>query len=570
MSKKLTKDEIEILKFDFLLLPASEFFIFQEYHKASKVILICKETKEQYKTDWFGLKNGRVPSIRSAINPHNVRKKKFLNLPASEFFVFHKYINSNHIILLCKQFDEEYKATWKGLKRGEIPTITAAINIFSVRQKQYQSFKCCERFKLIDYKSKENVILKCFQFSEQYKCTWNDLKNNIIPTYKCAVNVNSLINKMFNSYPISENYTIYSFEKMNNVILKCKKYGELYKTSFRIIRRKRFLDVLSALDINSLRQKMFNNFPISNNYRFINYVDSHNVTVENKLTKDLYICSWGSLKIMKKPSLCLAVDLHGICQRKFDNCPLSDDYDFIRYDDSKNVIIRCKEFGEDYKMYWADIMVGHRPTIRCTLNPDSLAKKKLIQRRGNEYDYSKLTYNGNHKNVTIICNVHGEFNQSYDNHLQGAGCPKCGNKNKGYDSWTESSMKKSLNGKKSSLYLLECWDDSEKFYKIGLTNCSLKHRYSTKDLMPYNYKVIYKIQSLNYSLIWETELNLKDLIDYYNLYYKPETYFAGSVTETIHKDFEWELKTIFKTTFQKDFTNETDELVCNSMVKIWK
>lgn len=45
---------------------------------------------------------------------------------------------------------------------------------------------------------------------------------------------------------------------------------------------------------------------------------------------------------------------------------------------------------------------------------------------GERYDYHKIDYYSNHKNVVIICRQHGEFPQTPSNHLGGAGCPKCG------------------------------------------------------------------------------------------------------------------------------------------------
>jgi len=43
-----------------------------------------------------------------------------------------------------------------------------------------------------------------------------------------------------------------------------------------------------------------------------------------------------------------------------------------------------------------------------------------------KYDYSKAVYNGARRNLIIICKIHGEFNQTPDNHLVGSGCLKCG------------------------------------------------------------------------------------------------------------------------------------------------
>lgn len=45
---------------------------------------------------------------------------------------------------------------------------------------------------------------------------------------------------------------------------------------------------------------------------------------------------------------------------------------------------------------------------------------------GDRYDYSLVDYHGSEKKVRIICPVHGEFQQSPHQHINGSGCPKCG------------------------------------------------------------------------------------------------------------------------------------------------
>jgi len=44
---------------------------------------------------------------------------------------------------------------------------------------------------------------------------------------------------------------------------------------------------------------------------------------------------------------------------------------------------------------------------------------------GDTYDYSKVVYTQNKAKVPIICRIHGEFLQSPNAHLRGAGCPVC-------------------------------------------------------------------------------------------------------------------------------------------------
>lgn len=49
------------------------------------------------------------------------------------------------------------------------------------------------------------------------------------------------------------------------------------------------------------------------------------------------------------------------------------------------------------------------------------------QVHGDKYDYSKCQYIHAHEKVKIICPVHGEFIQSPNSHIRGAGCAACAN-----------------------------------------------------------------------------------------------------------------------------------------------
>lgn len=53
-----------------------------------------------------------------------------------------------------------------------------------------------------------------------------------------------------------------------------------------------------------------------------------------------------------------------------------------------------------------------------------IRKAKLVH--GCFYDYSKVVYKSAKDKITIICPIHGEFEQTPSTHLNGRGCPKCG------------------------------------------------------------------------------------------------------------------------------------------------
>lgn len=49
----------------------------------------------------------------------------------------------------------------------------------------------------------------------------------------------------------------------------------------------------------------------------------------------------------------------------------------------------------------------------------------FYNKHGSKYDYSKFKYVNTRTKSTIICTLHGEFQQTPRNHLRGQGCVKC-------------------------------------------------------------------------------------------------------------------------------------------------
>lgn len=89
---------------------------------------------------------------------------------------------------------------------------------------------------------------------------------------------------------------------------------------------------------------------------------------------------------------------------------------------------------------------------------------------GNKYDYSKVDYINNSTKVTIICPVHGEFEQRPRSHLEGYGCAKCATS--GFDK-----------SKSAILYYLKVTtENNQVLYKIGITNRTVQERFNLTDL----------------------------------------------------------------------------------------
>ena len=103
------------------------------------------------------------------------------------------------------------------------------------------------------------------------------------------------------------------------------------------------------------------------------------------------------------------------------------DYSKVEYKGNKEkVCIICPEHGE-WWMSPNNHLRGHR-CPGCYGTPKHTNDEFIKMARdvhGDKYDYSKVEYDGLKNNVCIICPTHGEFWQSPNSHLNGAGCPTC-------------------------------------------------------------------------------------------------------------------------------------------------
>ncbi len=64
-----------------------------------------------------------------------------------------------------------------------------------------------------------------------------------------------------------------------------------------------------------------------------------------------------------------------------------------------------------------------KPLIRMTTSDFII---KAVNLHGERYDYSLVNYENSHKKITIICDIHGEFQQIPNDHLTSKGCAECG------------------------------------------------------------------------------------------------------------------------------------------------
>ena len=111
----------------------------------------------------------------------------------------------------------------------------------------------------------------------------------------------------------------------------------------------------------------------------------------------------------------------GIHQDKYD-------YSSVHYKSSQEKVeIICRAHGP-FEQTPSNHISG-QGCPKCYLDSRRLSLKEFIQRaeeaHGNRYDYSSVQYRNSSENVTIICHVHGPFDQTPDRHIRGGGCAQC-------------------------------------------------------------------------------------------------------------------------------------------------
>lgn len=109
------------------------------------------------------------------------------------------------------------------------------------------------------------------------------------------------------------------------------------------------------------------------------------------------------------------------------------DYSKVEYKNNKTKVkLICPEHGGFEQK--PDNHFGQKiPCKKCDSEKRFLNINTLIENlkeiHNNYYDYSKLVYSGRRNKATIICPIHGEFDQRIHSHILGSGCIKCSQSN---------------------------------------------------------------------------------------------------------------------------------------------
>jgi hypothetical protein len=162
---------------------------------------------------------------------------------------------------------------------------------------------------------------------------------------------------------------------------------------------------------------------------------------------------------------------------------------------------------------------------KVTSNAEAFIVKAKLK-HGDKYDYSCVEYVNSSIAVKIVCPIHGVFYQPPRDHLSGHGCRDCGFDGNMY---RRSDWVTKAGNRLGKFYIIKCYNESECFYKYGITFTHLKLRYSGKASMPYKYEIVRLVISSDKDYIWELEkrFGLFKQHDRYN----PLIKFQGHINE---------------------------------------
>lgn len=194
------------------------------------------------------------------------------------------------------------------------------------------------------------------------------------------------------------------------------------------------------------------------------------------------------------------------------------DYSKVEYNKMDNkVIIICPIHGE-FKITPRAVLHGHQGCKQCGVIKSSSEKRKTTEEfineattiHGGNYIYDKTIYINSYTKIIITCPKHGDFYQAPTNHIQGQGCPKCGNERliinsggrvKGVQPTPSPISKPSRTSKNigkynndwfnqfpdnrllpAQIYCVEFKHKTDHFLKIGITTQTIKQRFARTGL----------------------------------------------------------------------------------------
>jgi len=192
--------------------------------------------------------------------------------------------------------------------------------------------------------------------------------------------------------------------------------------------------------------------------------------------------------------------------------------------------IHCQEHDEVYQVRQDDYKVKGCPYCGGRKLSFKAFVDKANKIHNNKFTYLKDKFTEVSSPVGAICPIHGEITLSTGvNHLNNRGCNLCRLENSHY--YTKTKFIEICANKKAIFYIIRCFNNTESFYKIGITKRTVEERYNSKAAMPYMYEVIRTVHG-DAEQVWDLEQEYKQKLKQYH--YVPAIKFNGFYSECFH------------------------------------
>jgi len=140
------------------------------------------------------------------------------------------------------------------------------------------------------------------------------------------------------------------------------------------------------------------------------------------------------------------------------------------------------------------------------------------------YSYVNCNYVNMNTKINIVCKKHGIFTQTPASHINSKnGCPLCAEEKKGYSI-----------DKPGRLYYLKVTRNNHTFYKIGITNNTVKRRYDSETKV--KYEVIYEEYYKNGEIPLIIEQQIKNTYQIQIVYKTIKVFDRTGNTEVFYTD----------------------------------
>lgn len=418
----------------------------------SKLVFINKKT-EVILIDEFGFEHRMLPSTilngDSNLNIRSVVDKQTYFISQSK--IKHKnkydysktqYINSiAKVTIICPEHGEFEQTPYdhmmgKGCRNCGYNSISSKKSIGAINFIKLATEIHGDKYDYskVDYKNgqKNIIIIDEFGFEHKQKALYHLSGGKL--TIQSVVDKNSYcIFKFKQVHGDNYNYSKVNYVNANKkVVISCPEHGDFEQTPVSHWGGKGCSKCAGTdkLTTNEIITQFKQTHGDKYNYSKVNYIDSR--------TKVVIICPEHG-----------EFEQSASSHKKGVNCPkctgsyMDTEY-FIekarkthgsKYDYSKTVYLKkedkvtiiCPEHGEFEQNSTSHISGANCPHCAGSIVNVDIFINNAKKIHGDKYDYSRVDYTRAIDKVFIICPRHGEFEQTPNSHLNGRGCPICGN-----------------------------------------------------------------------------------------------------------------------------------------------